>query len=197
MASGSKRQFGTMAKPLHAGLAAQAAVMAATLAQNGMSAAPEAIDGEMGIRDLMAGPASPGFDKPLNRLGRPLAILENGLAAKRFPCCGSAHRSLDGLLDLRAKHRLATADVERIETVVSPINMKNLMYPEPRDETEGKFSMQYCMAAIMAQGRLGRRRNLRDGGPARQGYAGKSAERRRAGGEVSRLHRRMDAASVG
>lgn len=39
MAGGSKQQFDTMAKPLHAGLAAKNGIVAAHLAQSGIEAA--------------------------------------------------------------------------------------------------------------------------------------------------------------
>jgi 2-methylcitrate dehydratase PrpD len=55
MASGSKLQFGTMAKPLHAGLAAQHGVMAAVLAASGVAGVPEPLEGAWGFRDLFAG----------------------------------------------------------------------------------------------------------------------------------------------
>src|SRR5438034_6688629 len=43
--TGLKENFGTMTKPLHAGLAAQNSVMAALLAQKGLTASERAIDG--------------------------------------------------------------------------------------------------------------------------------------------------------
>ena len=61
LAGGSKRQFGTMAKPLHAGFAAQHGLLAARLAAAGVSATAEPLDGPWGFRDLFAGPDSPGF----------------------------------------------------------------------------------------------------------------------------------------
>src|SRR5438270_326659 len=48
-ASGLKENFGTMVKPLHAGLAARNAILAAQLAQAGMTASAAAIDGPQGF----------------------------------------------------------------------------------------------------------------------------------------------------
>ena len=72
MACGSKLQFGTMAKPLHAGLAAQHGVMAAELAAAGVRGIAEPLEGTWGFRDLFAGVASPGYSA--QPVGRPLGF---------------------------------------------------------------------------------------------------------------------------
>jgi 2-methylcitrate dehydratase PrpD len=48
MAGGSRQNFGTMTKPLHAGLAARDAVLAAELAANGFTADQDQLDGAAG-----------------------------------------------------------------------------------------------------------------------------------------------------
>src|SRR5262249_39072979 len=48
-ASGLKENFGTMVKPLHAGLAAKNGVLAVLLAKAGMTAIEQAIDGSQGF----------------------------------------------------------------------------------------------------------------------------------------------------
>ena len=151
-AAGSKRQFGTMAKPMHAGLAAKNAVMAASLAAAGIEASEEPLDGMWGFRDLYAGDASPGFDEAMASLGDPLAIEEFQLNVKVYPCCASTHTSLDGLLALKAENGFSAEDVDSIKTTVPPINFNNLMYPDPKSEMEKRFSMQYCLSTAMTTG---------------------------------------------
>jgi len=151
MAGGSKLQFGTMAKPLHAGLAAQHGVMAAALAASGVTAIAEPLDGTWGFRDLFAGASSPGFQEdPTARL----AIERYGLKAKIHPCCASAHCAVDALLSLREQHGLTPAAVERIEVLVNRMSYDNLRYANPRTELEARFSMQWCMALGLLNGRL-------------------------------------------
>ncbi len=151
-AAGSKRQFGSMVKPMHAGMAAKNAVMAAGLAARGMAGNAEPLDGKWGFRELFAGPDSPGFELALKSLGAPLAIEEFGLSPKIYPCCASTHRALDGVLAMRAQNGLRADDVERISTVVPPINFDNLRFSDPRGEMEKRFSMQYCVATAMTKG---------------------------------------------
>ena len=135
-----------MAKPYHAGMAAQNAVLAASLAANGVTGRDTALEGRFGFRALYAGPRSPGWKAVLPGLGDPLYLVAYGLAPKLYPCCGSAHRALDGLLALRSRHGFGADDVAAVETLVGFTNKRNLMYPEPRDEMEARFSMHYCVA---------------------------------------------------
>jgi len=154
MASGSKVQFGTMAKPFHAGMAANNAVLAAQLAANGIEARDVALEGLLGFRDLYSSPDSPGWDAIVPKLGSPLAIEEFGLSPKLYPCCGSAHKVLDVVLDLRKQHGFTAEDVVKVETLVEFGNKRNLMYTEPRQEMEARFSMNYCVAVALLYGRL-------------------------------------------
>src|SRR5204862_5739278 len=52
-ASGLKENFGTMVKPLHAGLAARSGILAAQLARWGMTASAAAIEGSQGFLAAM------------------------------------------------------------------------------------------------------------------------------------------------
>ena len=160
MAGGSKLQFGTMAKPVHAGLAAMHGVMAAELAAGGITAAPEPLEGPWGFRDLFAGPASRGYCGVAARIGKPLAIEQYGLKAKVHPGCASAHCAIDAVLALR--HGIAPDEVASVDVLVNRMSYDNLMYPDPKTEMQARFSMQYCVALALLNGRL----TLRDFTPA-------------------------------
>ncbi len=152
MASGFNSQFGTAAKPLHAGLAAKNGIVAATLAAEGVTASADVLDGDWSLLSLMAGPDAKGFQGPLGKLGAPLGIEEYGLVVKAYPCCGYIHRSLDGLLDLRAAHGLTGAGIARVTARIPARNAEILTYPEPRDPSEARFSLQYCAAVAALTG---------------------------------------------
>lgn len=154
LAGGFKRQFGTNTKPLHAGLAAKHGILAARLAQAGLTADGEALEGARGFLDLMVGPGAAGFGGPPARLDGPPAVLRPGLWLKRYPCCASTHRAVDGLLALMREHRLSVADIARVETRVSEAAVRNLMYVRPDDEMQARFSMPYCLAAAACDGDL-------------------------------------------
>jgi 2-methylcitrate dehydratase PrpD len=154
MASGAKVQFGTMAKPFHAGLAAQHAVTAATLAQAGLEGRDTALEGELGFLALYGGPNPPGWELALSRLGKTLAIEELGIVHKLYPCCGSNHLVLDGVLALRRQHGFKADDVAAVNAVIGVGNRRNLMYDDPQNEMQARFSLQYCVAVALLNGRL-------------------------------------------
>ncbi len=155
MASGMKVQFGTMAKPLHAGLAAKHGVEAALLAECGVEGRMEALEGPMGFLDLCGGPAANGWDAFEQDIGKgPVAIEERGLMIKRFPCCASTHRLLDCVLELREEKNIRVEEIEKIETFIGAGNARNLMYSNPVTELQARFSMQYCVAVALLYGNV-------------------------------------------
>lgn len=159
MAGGSKAQFGTMAKPLHAGLAARNGLTAALLAAAGVTAAPEMLAGPWSFADHFRGAGrDPDYAAGVDRLAAvaagktPPAILAHGLKPKIHPNCASVHAALDAVLDLRREHGFAAADVESIETIVRELTLRNLMHPRPVDPMQARFSMPYGIAAALAGG---------------------------------------------
>lgn len=95
----------------------------------------------------MAGPGAAGFDGVLQRLDGKPAILSPGVWLKRYPCCASTHRPVDGLLSLMRMHKLAAADISHVEVLVSEAAVRNLMYAKPDNVMEARFSMPFCIAA--------------------------------------------------
>ena len=153
-AAGTKVQFGSMAKPLHAGLAAKNAIEAAKLAAAGVEGRVNALEGPMGMMEVYGGPPPPGWDAAFEKLGKPLAIERQGLTVKRFPCCAATHRAVDCVLELRAEHGFTADDVGSVEILVRAGHMRNLRYNSPKNEFEARFSMQYCIALALRTGTI-------------------------------------------
>jgi len=154
MACGTKLQFGAMAKPLHAGIAAQNGIMAARLSAAGVTATPEPLDAPWGFRDLFAGSGSPGFEDVASNLGTPTALERYGLKVKIHPCCASVHTAVDGVISLMREHDLSPDDIARVDTVVNKISFDNLRFPKPESEMEARFSMEYSIALAVTKGTL-------------------------------------------
>ncbi len=168
MSSGFMSQFGSMAKPLHAGLAAMRGIMAATLAQQGMQAGMHTLDGKHGMNTLMVGPdreqlqaeltgAEHGqtLSFKLQPVGEPLLITQHGFRVKRFPNCGSAHRAMDLLLDIMQQHQLNGDDIQQIEVHAPAANLNNLFYHQPENGLQAKFSMHYALACLLQNQQAG------------------------------------------
>ena len=153
-ASGLKENFGTMVKPLHAGLAARNGVLAAQLANAGMTASAAAIEGPQGFLAAMDS-SQPSLAGVVADLGTRWEILDTGITVKLYPSCAGTHPALDALLDLKRRERFAGDDVEGVEIGVDPIVPTILIYDRPSSGLEGKFSMPFCAAAALVHGQVG------------------------------------------
>ncbi|MBN8960612.1 MAG: MmgE/PrpD family protein [Rhizobiales bacterium] len=150
-AAGTRQNFGTDAKSFQAGQANAAGLRAALLAETGFSASPAALDGGVGYINLYG--TGEDLAGQLAELGSaPLEIERSGVEVKKYPLCYATHRMLDGLLDLRAAHRLVLADVASIDIRVSRDALAPLIHHRPRSGLEAKFSMEYAAAAALLDG---------------------------------------------
>lgn len=153
-AAGYSSQFGTMTKPLHIGLASRSGVLAAQLAKTGMTASANTLDGKWSFLSLLSTPEAQGFDAPLGKLGKPLAIHEYGLSIKRYPCCSATHRAIDGVIALRTLHCLSPTDVVSITVRIRSNYIDLLPFTFPRNSSEAQFSMPYCIALALVTGNV-------------------------------------------
>ena len=153
-ASGLKENFGTMVKPLHAGMAARNGVVAALLARAGMTASGAAIDGPQGFLAAMDS-EQPSLEALAADLGARWEILDTGITVKLYPSCAGTHPTLDALLDLRRCDGFTADEVQAIEIGVDSIVPTILLYDRPSSGLEGKFSMPFCAAAALVRGRVG------------------------------------------
>ena len=151
MPSGLKRNFGSMTKPLHAGLAARSGVTAALLARDGFSADATPISGDGGFFDLYGDGATTMPTPP----GEPWRLRTEGIHVKYYPCCYFTHTSITATAALADEHGIDPADVERIEVTASRGAGDALVNPDPETGLEAKFSMEHCVAAALARDRVG------------------------------------------
>jgi 2-methylcitrate dehydratase PrpD len=140
-----------MVKPLHAGLAARNAILAAELGRAGLTASASALDGPQGFLVAFdsAAPSVAAGD-----LGTRWEIVETGITVKLYPSCAATHPSLDAALDLQRRHRFGADDVVAVEIGVDPITPTVLLYDRPSTALEAKFSMPFCIAAALVDGRV-------------------------------------------
>ena len=151
LASGARRNFGSMTKPLHAGWAARNGVVASTLASGGFTADAEALEAPDGWLNAASGGAE--FDvSALPNLGDPWEVVSPGIGVKLYPCCYFTHLAIDAALQLREALKGDAGGIESIVVSVSPGTMMVLRKTLPESGLEGKFSMEYCVAAALADG---------------------------------------------
>ena len=153
-AAGLARNFGTMTKPLHAGNAARIGVLSASLAKRGLTADKSIFEGANGFAVSYGSEDGIALEDAVRQLGRPWEIDDPGLYVKSWPCCYCNHRPIGGLLQLLDEHAIRTDEVEAISVGFLPGSDTALLSDNPMTGLEGKFSIQYSMAAMLLDRRL-------------------------------------------
>ncbi len=152
--SGLVRNFGTMTKPFHVGRAARCGVTSAWLAKHGFTADGAIFDGENNIFATYGGNDGAPLAALLGELGKPWEILEPGNWVKRWPCCYSNHRAIGGLFELLERHQIRTEEINSIAVGFLPGTDTALIHTNPQTGLEGKFSVEYSLAAAAVDRKL-------------------------------------------
>jgi 2-methylcitrate dehydratase PrpD len=146
MAAGIKANFGTMTKPFHVGQCARNGLLAARLAENGMTANPEVFEHKQGFFEVFNGKGNYSSQKLFEKWASPFDLVEPGIAFKQHPCCASTHPAIDAVLKLVEKHNLNTAKIKTIRSWTHPRRFRHTNRPNPKSGLDAKFSVQYCIA---------------------------------------------------
>jgi 2-methylcitrate dehydratase PrpD len=152
-AGGIMANFGTMTKPFHAGRAAHAGVISARLGELGFTASPDALEHPQGFLSAVSPDGQADRERPAATLGREWQIVRQGLSIKKYPACYCTHRALDAMLDLLAKRPLKPAEIAKITVEISKTHAVILRNHRPQTGLEGKFSMEFAMAAAVTSRR--------------------------------------------
>lgn len=150
-ASGLMVHFGTMAKPYHVGMAASAGIECVLLAQAGLTASPEAIEGFNGFTQALAN------KKPAEgeiKFGEPWIIDQCGLYIKRYPTCSASHTAQDALKEIMEVNNLLWNDISEITAGVPQYTEHCLIHPDPQDAVQARFSMPFAMAVTVVKGQV-------------------------------------------
>lgn len=151
--SGVRENFGTMVKPFHSGRAAENAVVAASLADMGFTSSPTILEGPRGY--FMTGAGSFDESQLVGKLGNPWNYVAKGVAIKPYPCGNLQQPAMDKLREIVVEHDIKPGQVERLAIKSHRLMPLNLTYHRPTTGLEGKFSMQFSLAAILVLRRAG------------------------------------------
>jgi 2-methylcitrate dehydratase PrpD len=151
--SSLKKNFGTMTKPLHAGHAAEMGARAALLADEGFGATDEMLGGGMGYGSVMnpTGTFDEGDirESPGGRRG----VEDVGL--KPYPSGVITHAAMEATRRLVAEHDLGPSEIERVVVTLDEAASEMLIHADPADELQAKFSIEFCLAAVLREGDAG------------------------------------------
>ncbi len=152
LASGLRRNFGSMVKSLHAGVAAANGLKAARLAAAGIVAATEAID-DRGFLHAYSGGAADRWPDD-HRLGQPYVLEHPGFERKRYPCCYMLHKMIEATLFLAREETLTLADLARARVDMPLGGTQPLNHPFPKAGLNALFSGPYAVIASLADRRI-------------------------------------------
>lgn len=138
-AAGTRMNFGTDTKPLHAGLAARAGVTAAELARRGVTARVDGIEAHLGFAELHHG-ASRHVRVERERE----CLVDPGIEHKPYPSCRFTHRIIEAVVRLRERHPGRTP--ASVTCTMDPLARQILAYPHATTALEAKFSAPFSVA---------------------------------------------------
>ena len=155
MAGGLVANFGTLTKCFQVGRAAQSGLIAARLAQAGLTASPDALEHQSGFLAAFSPGGQPDLNRALDARTKKWHLLRQGLNLKRYPICYATHRAIDAAVDLAVRHDLSASDVDRIRVSTGKMQMLMLRNERPQTAFEAKFSMQFAMASALVARSVG------------------------------------------
>ena len=154
LAAGTKANFGTMTKPLHAGQCARGGLFAALLAREGFTANPGAFEHKQGYFNVFSGPGHYDAGRALEGWGA-WEIVKPGASYKLYPCCYSTHSAVEAALNLVRRHgRFDARTIERIDVSIHPRGLAHTDRADPQGDLAAKFSVQYCVARAATAGKV-------------------------------------------
>jgi 2-methylcitrate dehydratase PrpD len=141
-------QQGGEVKRYHSSIAVQGGMMAALLAQAGLTGPYSILEGTKGVPRLFAG-VSDVYDI--------VAGLDDvsGLAVERttfkpYPATGTLHTSIYALSELMREHSFGPDDVESIDVSMSPLAKSHGgSIIEPQDVIGAQFSLAFSLALVL------------------------------------------------
>lgn len=147
---GLKACFGTDAKPLMAGRAAEAGVVAALMAAQGASGPHDAFEHWNGFTGLFNhGEFNVAM---IAQLGSQWFMQSPGVDLKRIPLCLSSHAAVDAAMTILTRHGIHVDEIEEIVCDVPQIVFANLIYNKPATRQEAQFSMPFAVAVSLLYG---------------------------------------------
>lgn len=153
LSSALKKNFGSMTKPLHAGHAGEMGVRAALLAKDGFTADEAVFEDDLGYGEVMT--MHDGYDPSeiTEGLGESWNVTDIGY--KPYPSGVITHAAMDALRNLVLENDLKPETVDQITVSLEEAASEMLIHAQPENALQAKFSIEFCLAAILREGEAG------------------------------------------
>ncbi|MBV9772106.1 MAG: MmgE/PrpD family protein [Bryobacterales bacterium] len=150
-AAGLREMFGSMAKSLHSGRAAQNGYASALLAQAGFTSGERGLEGPRGFAAVQA--ANYDLSKITANLGVDFDLRAN--TYKPFPCGIVNHPAIDGAIQIHQEHKLAPESIRAVRLRVAPLVLDLCNQQNITRGLQGKFSVYHGAAVGLVRGKAG------------------------------------------
>lgn len=147
--SALKKNFGSMTKPLHAGHAAQIGLRSVLLAEDGFTADSAILDEKLGYGEVMTPDGSFAAESVTDDLGDSWGIMDNGF--KPYPSGVITHAAMEALREVLVEEGLTEADVTSVTVTLDDAASEMLHHRSPENALEAKFSIEFCLAAVLRE----------------------------------------------
>lgn len=148
-AAGFREAIGTDAALYFLASAARNGLVAARMAENGMTASETILDGPKGFLATYA--ARPNAAAILDELGRRYELSENSY--KPYPCGVWVHPTVDVCLELAAQARADPQSFDAVQLTVNPEALTIAGRRDPATRVEAQASLWHWAAAVLVRGR--------------------------------------------
>jgi 2-methylcitrate dehydratase PrpD len=138
----------SLSKPLHAGRAAEAGVLAAQGARAGITGSLDILEGEAGLGQAMSN--GPDWGKAVATLGSDFHITR--MTFKNHACCGHTFAAIDGALALQASMAIKAQDIRRVHVGSYRAAKEVSGYENPQSPAEARFSTKFVVATALLYG---------------------------------------------
>ena len=149
--AGLIENLGTMAKSISVGNSARGGMLAAYLAEAGLSGPTEPISGTRGFTNVMADEAD--VAELTSGLGEVWEILDN--AYKPYPCGVVLNPVIDACLELRERPGFAREQISRVVVEGHPLLRQRADRPGVTTGREAQVSAQHTVSVVFMRGAAG------------------------------------------
>lgn len=147
--------IGSDLRGMYAGFTAKGALVAALLAQRGITGIDSLFEGTAGIFNTYFG-GKYDRDKMLENLGK--QYLGGTTLYKAWPAVGNSHTYIHATIELMKQHGLSADDIEEIRVFVGDFTQRMCMPLElrraPRTLVDAKFSLPFLVGIAAAKGKM-------------------------------------------
>jgi 2-methylcitrate dehydratase PrpD len=140
---------GSEIKQYHPGKAALCGILAAYLAQSGVTAPNNILEGKLAF--FQSASDNYNISEITNNLGDKYSILE--VYFKPYAACRHCHAPIEAVINIRSKKNIEVDNVEKINVLTYKSAVDGHTNPYPQSEVGAKMSLPFSVAVALKTGR--------------------------------------------